>query len=706
MTIHFPTSRRAAVARRPWMLASATTAVLLAALLPLPAANAATAPATAGSPMMIGSSQGLVTPAAASVVGLPRTARAVAEIDGWKIAGSDTVAEVWPEVGSVKSGRLALGIDAPVLTATRTAAETTVAVQGATSYTFEAYVRVMSKTAKSVSAWFAVGGKAITLPTLNASWKLVTGTVTTPADATSAAVAIRVSKSVRGLSVDALKLYATADPAKTNLLPNGSFESVTARRGIVNTSLVMTTPTAALAVAMPTGRTTWEVSRSGKRVKSGAVTSTGPITAISLSGVAQGYYTLKVRGSDGRLTTTQIAIVDSPNPWVAQDRRFGVALHVDRKTYDHSARYTRALGIGEIRNDIHWRYVEKTRGVYDFSTYDRDFAELRAQGLGILGIVGYGNPAYGKSNAYAPITSTAISAYAKYAAASAKRYPLTGIEVYNEFNHKPKNLSSCISATCYLRILRAVDSAVGKVKPSLPIVAGATARYDAAWFNRLWQSGGIKYANAVSFHPYEITGAPEKVAGLLSKARSSMRTYGKTTKPIWITELGTSSRTGNRTPVEQASVLVRTSVTAFANGARKFYWYDLINDSPDRADQESNFGLYSHPRSGVAAVAPKQAGFNQVLTITQLGGRSFRASEKLGTGVVSHAFGTSTNLVRVVWAPSGTKVATIKTSKPVVVVDFNGVKKTLKPSRGVVKIKVTKNPVFVRSGSATAGVTR
>jgi hypothetical protein len=62
--------------------------------------------------------------------------------------------------------------------------------------------------------------------------------------------------------------------------------------------------------------------------------------------------------------------------------------------------------------------------------------------------------------------------------------------------------------------------------------------------------------------------------------------------------------------------------------------------------------------------------------------------------------------VSVVWSPKGTKTATIKTTKPVVVVSFDGTSKTIKPKKGVVKIKVTKNPVFVRSGSATAGVTK
>jgi hypothetical protein len=119
-----------------------------------------------------------------------------------------------------------------------------------------------------------------------------------------------------------------------------------------------------------------------------------------------------------------------------------------------------------------------------------------------------------------------------------------------------------------------------------------------------------------------------------------------------------------------------------------------------------NFGLYSYPKKGIAAVAPKRSGFVQALTIAQLGGRSFRSSENLGSGVVSQGFGTSGNLVRVVWSPKGTKTATIRTTKSIVVVKMDGSKSRLTPKNGVVKLTVTKNPVFIRSGSAAAGVTK
>ncbi|MCK6079106.1 cellulase family glycosylhydrolase [Microbacterium sp. EYE_5] len=643
--------------------------------------------------------------ASAKPLSLPRTARAEATVDHWRLAAPEAIAEVAPEVGYARAGALALGIDAPVIRKAQEAASASVDVQPGTVYDFSAWVRVASVKALSLPASFTVSTSSIGLGKVDSKWKRITGTYTTGAAEHSLRVGVKVTGAVRGMSVDGVSLIARSGTAAgVDVVPNGSFEGVGAKRGILNRSLVMTTRTASVAVALPAGTTTWEAKRSGKRAAGGSVKSSSKITALPLSGLAQGLYSLTVKASDKKTVSTTIAVVDSPNPWITLDRRFGVGLHVENAIYRDSGRHARALGIAEARNDIYWQLVEKKKGAYDWNVYAAPLDRLAAQGVKTLGIVGYGNALYG--NQYAPRSKAAIAAYGKYSAAVAKRFDLVGIEVFNEFNHKPKNPSGCTTAACYLPLLRAVDSSVGKVDPKLPIVAGSTARYDAKWFDDLWKRGGLKHADAVSFHPYETTGNPEALTGIMSKSRASMKKFGKANRPVWVTELGTSSRTGNRTQTEQASVLMRSSVTALASGAKQFYWYDLINDGPNPRDQESNFGLYEHPKSSVAGLAPKQAGFAQALTITQLGGRSYRAADKAGAGVVSRAFGPANDTVRVVWSPKGKKTATIRTTSPVVVVNFDGSSRTVKPKSGVVKVQVTTNPIFIRSGKATAGVTK
>lgn len=646
----------------------------------------------------------IVPAAAATTVPLPRTAMAKATVHHWGVAEKESIAEVGAQVGNASQGAIAMGIDAPVLTKPRNAISQTVTVEPDTDYRYSVRVRVLSKTpsAKSIGK-ILIGSTSKALPQMNAKWKTVWGTYKTGPTETKAKIAVYLAKAVRGLSIDDVKLLRASDG--TNVVSNPSFEDVSVIRGIRSTSLVTTTSTAAVALALPNGKSSWELLRGTKSAGWGSFTVKTKLTALPLK-VSQGYYTLRVRASDGRLITTTVIVIDSPTPWVTADARFGVGLHVENGIYSDAALYTRALGISRVRNDLHWKYVEPRKGVYDFSLYDAPYRKLRAQGIKMLGIAAYGNAAYGSSNEFAPTTSAGLKAYGTYAAKLAKRYDLVGLEVYNEFNHAPHNRSGKTESMYYAPLVKALSTSVNKVKPNLPIVTGATARYPSAWFNNLWKKGALNYTDVMSFHPYETTSQPELIHGLTKQAQRSMKTYGGKTKPVWLTELGTSSRIGNRTMMEQASVLTRSAITGFAAGADKFFWYDLLNDTPDKADQMSNFGLYSHPVSGIASPKPKQAAFAQALTITQLGGRGFRKTESVGTGVVSKAFGKTYDTVRVVWAKSGTKTATIKTSKSVVVVKFDGTKSTVSPKGGVVKIEVGQNPVFVRSGWATAGVTK
>lgn len=642
---------------------------------------------------------------AADAVALPRTAMAEGVLDAWVLAGQRSVAEAGPEVGDASDGAVALRIDAPVVSKTKTVASVDATVAPGTTYRFTADARLLSETPQDTGASFRVGAEGERLPELNAEWTKISWEYETSADESALSVRLRVSKPVLGLSVDNITLSAVGSDEK-NVIPNGSFEAATVESGIVSTSLVMSTGTAAVAVSAPSGDVAWRVSRGGEDVAEGTAKAQGPVTALPLTdAVTQGLYTLEVIPAEGTTTKTTIAVIDSPTPWIDQDARFGVGLHVESADlYADAARQVRALGLSGVRYDIRWERNEKAEGQYDFPAYDGPYATLRAQDVGILGVVDYGNPLYGESNALAPTTADGIAAYGDYAAEIAARYDLDGLEVFNEFNWPSHNKSGCLTPECYLPLVEAVDSAVSEVDPNLPIVVGATAKYQPEWFDDLWGRGGLAHADAMSFHPYEVTGAPEELAAIMARARAGMEKHDDA-KPIWVTELGTSSAKGGRTTTQQASILLRGAVTAIANGATRFYWYNLINDGPDRAEHYDNFGLYAHPAKNVAALAPKPAAFTQALTVAQLGGRPFRATESVGPGVVAHSFGAEDDAVTIVWSPKGAKTATIPSDTPVVVVASDGTTTNVAPEDGNVVIEVTANPVFVRSGAASAGAT-
>lgn len=637
-----------------------------------------------------------VTPVAA-----PRSVAAAGRFSSWSHASTTKVARVVPQVGEAADGSVAAYIDAPVIDGRTAALRAEVAVVAGETYEFSAQVRSLSPLPAAVAASFDVLGQRVAVPDLSAAWTTVSGTVVAPEGADTARLEVMLDGPVSGLGIDAVSLKG---PDGKNVVPNPSFEKVGGEDTIVNRSLILPASNPMLAVRAPAGAVSWAATDAGGKVaaKGTADVSRG-LEAIPLTGLDEGYYSVKVTTESGSVSTL-LGVIDYEGTTIPADARFGVGLHVENGLYDDAADLTASLGIGLARNDVLWRFNETTKGRYDWDDrYVDGFDRLHAHGIHLLGIVNYGNELYG--NGKVPTSKAAISAYGKYAAAIADRFDLAGLEVFNEFNHTRFNKTACgTKPSCYVPLLESVHAAVDKVDPDLPIVAGSTARYDAPWFDGLWSAGGMKYADAASFHPYEVSSKPESLAGIIDEANRSMKDNGKTTRPIWITELGSSSKTGGRTVSAQADYLVRTSITALAGGAEKFFWYDLINDDPSPARHEGNFGMYYQKAAGVAAFQPKPVGYAQALMIARLGGRDLTADES-AKGVHSVRFGDEEDAVRVVWVPKGTSEMSVRSDAPVTVTTMTGASKTIEPVEGVVKVPVTVRPQFVESAVGAAAPT-
>src|SRR5690606_16852501 len=101
-----------------------------------------------------------------------------------------------------------------------------------------------------------------------------------------------------------------------------------------------------------------------------------------------------------------------------------------------------------------------------------------------------------------------------------------------EFNHERLNKSSCgRTAECYLPIAEHAYNVLHAAHPDMPIILGATARYEDDWFAELWQLGGMKYADAVSYHPYEVMYEPDRLPEIIEKSVATMQEHAGDTRP-------------------------------------------------------------------------------------------------------------------------------------------------------------------------------
>lgn len=636
-------------------------------------------------------------------VEVPVTNVARTGIDGWTLAERTVIAAALPEVGAAADGAVALRVDAPTGDAGTVAASAPVALAPDTEYTVSASVRMLSDYKVASGVQLAIAGQQFDLPDLNAEWETVEFPLTTSSDQGAATIDVVLSGAVRGFGIDSV---VVSPAGGENLVANGSFEAVQAPRGIVNDSLIMTNTSAVLAVSVAEGDVTWTAtSSSGGEPISGNSVVSGPLAALPLEGVPQGHYALSVRDSSGFEASTNVAVLDADSFYVEQDPRFGVGAHVEKEPFEGTGTMAAALGFSEVRNDITWARNETTRGVYTWEeNYVREFTRMHANGVKLLGIVAYGNELYGSKRS--PSNDEAIRAYGAYAKAVADNFDVVGLEILNEYNHRDNGTSCGQSPSCYVAIAQSARDQVSAAYPDLPLVTGSTALYDHDWFIGFWQAGGMGVTDVISYHPYEswIDRNADLIAGTVQQSFADMKDQTGETRPVWISEMGFPTHYDGVGILEQGEMMVRNETLAFANGVEKYFWYDLVNDTPDLAAGEANFGLYENsPRANVVARAPKPGAFAQALMISQIGGKEYATTESDETTKVE-VFGAAADATRVAWAPGGETERAFPSEVPVSVTDMSGHTEILGPVDGAVMVSLSGSPVFITSlGEEAAG---
>ncbi|MGM7698602.1 glycosyl hydrolase [Microbacterium sp. A84] len=618
-------------------------------------------------------------------------------VANWSLASRASLAGVLPRVGDAAEGEISISIDAPVVAEAATALASTIAVTPATEYTLTAMVRVPSEDLVEVPAEVRVGTTTLPMPELNADWQEITTTYTTGAAESSVDLSVVVTEPVRGLAVDSVSLV---DEDGADVILNGSFEAVDAPFGIRNDSLILQQRTATLAVKLAAGDAMWSAKAAdGSEVAAGIVSITDQLSPVRLEGLGQGYYQVTVTDATGGNITAPVGIIDMPTFYVPTDTRFGTHVHAAKELARDATPSAAALGLGIIRLGDNWQVTEPAPGEFHWNEpFAQAMGEATVNGMDKMIVVGRTNKAY--DGGMPPSSGGALEAYSRYSAALVEHYDLQAIEVYNEWNIPSFN-KGCRTGGCYEPVLRAGYEGAKSVDPNIPVIGGVTGNFDRGFFQQLWNAGGINSLDAISFHPYQTMAYAEHLAGLVDEARADMSGHGAE-KPVWITELGWSSKTGDVSLEEQGEMLVRSEITALADGVERYFWYDLVNDKTDRADHEGNFGLFTQRVDGLAAYPPKPSGYTQALLIAKLAGATYTEPDET-PGVYSHMFsGAGSEELHFAWSTAGDATAEYSASGTITATNTRGEVATYEPVDGIVSVPVSSTPVII-AGEFKAG---
>ncbi len=181
-----------------------------------------------------------------------------------------------------------------------------------------------------------------------------------------------------------------------------------------------------------------------------------------------------------------------------------------------------------IRMDLGWNGIERVKGEYDFSAYDRLMATLRPYSIRPLFILDYGNDLYQKDS---PRSPEARAAFARFAAAVVSHFKDQGIlwEMWNEPNGGFWKPTANVDE--YIALALETGKAIRKAAPGEYYIGPATSGINFNFIERCFQGGLLQYWDAVSFHPYRDT-PPETAAPDFDRVKELIAKYAPTGKQV------------------------------------------------------------------------------------------------------------------------------------------------------------------------------
>jgi len=245
-----------------------------------------------------------------------------------------------------------------------------------------------------------------------------------------------------------------------------------------------------------------------------------------------------------------------------------------------------AGGFGWVRMDFAWSAIETVKGRYDFAAYDALLAGLTARHIRPLFILDYGNDLYQTG---APRSPEARAAFARFAAAAVTHYRGRPIlwEIWNEPNigfWKPQP-----DAAEYGRLALETARAIKQADPNATVLAPGTSTIPLGFLETVFQTGLLRYIDAVSLHPYRGE-SPEGAAADFPAVRSLIQRYAPEGKPVPLISSEWGYTASDVTEEQQGQCLAREWLSNLAEGVRLSIWYDWHDDGLDPKEREHHFG--------------------------------------------------------------------------------------------------------------------
>jgi hypothetical protein len=277
---------------------------------------------------------------------------------------------------------------------------------------------------------------------------------------------------------------------------------------------------------------------------------------------------------------------------------------------DRTASALSDVGARWVRLTANWADAEPTKGQYSdwwLKHYDRAIDLARNAGAKVV-LMSYQSPSWASGSSVKETPPQNPADFANYMHFLANRYAgkVAAYEVWNEPNID-RFWSTGANAGQYVSMLKPAYTAIKSADPNAKVVFGGLSTNDYRFVEDAYAAGAKGYFDVMSVHPYSCSTSPDVVKrdGSGRATRDSYLGYREVrasmvakndAKPIWFTEFGWSTTTGNCGVSEatQADYLTKALQLAEQDPyVEVALWYNFRNNywNHDSDELEARYGL-------------------------------------------------------------------------------------------------------------------
>ncbi len=284
------------------------------------------------------------------------------------------------------------------------------------------------------------------------------------------------------------------------------------------------------------------------------------------------------------------------------------------------AALTQRVGADVHRLTLDWRWLEPTRGNFNWGAYDEIYREMRAREIRPLFILLF-TPSWALDPATPcsqwhydcrlPPGRAHQADWERFAAMVAARYPeAAGIEIWNEPN-ETTFWQTGADPERYAELLKGAYTAIKRVAPGMRVVGGGPSNRQylegasmtqADFLRRMYAAGAAGKMDALSVHPYPWALSQSLTVRSLDQAREARDRAGDRNVPLWVTEIGLSTGGLDQryafSPNDQARGLTGLYQTLAAmDDVDAILFHTLLGADSGPASREAGYAVLNPNRS-------------------------------------------------------------------------------------------------------------